>query len=219
MKSAGPNQYIRQLVHVEDTLLGGLIHGLYPAYLNVKETAPAEPAQPPHAPLSVNALDVCIYSRAMRTQAGDVVMVATTRLYDKRRQSCFNGLPVRRFGHISSNVAGSVHTSVVLSALHRLLVACGDLDNFVEEVARLVADLNQSGYQLLAVWRLVIRFVRHKAARLYGETNPIYVFALIFHTFCINAGQDPPFEGRIQRQTFYQGYRAWRQWYEDRLPC
>ena len=32
-----------------------------------------------------------------------------------------------RFGHVSSNVADSVHVAVILSALDRELVACGDL--------------------------------------------------------------------------------------------
>lgn len=54
----GPNRFIRQLVHVGDTLLGGLIKGIYPAYLNLKESPPAEAAVPPHAPCRTNALDI-----------------------------------------------------------------------------------------------------------------------------------------------------------------
>jgi hypothetical protein len=44
----GPNQYITQLVHVNDTLLGGLIKGIYPTYLNLKESEPAAEATGSH---------------------------------------------------------------------------------------------------------------------------------------------------------------------------
>lgn len=70
-------------------------------------------------------------------------MFATTHLYDQSREEYFADLPSRRFGHISSNVSNSVHTSVVMSTMHRLLVACGELGNFVVEVARMIADLQQ----------------------------------------------------------------------------
>jgi hypothetical protein len=70
-------------------------------------------------------------------------MVASTQQYDKRREPCFKGLPVCRFGHVSSNVADSVHNSVVMSALTRSLVARGDFDNFVLEVARMGRGFTQ----------------------------------------------------------------------------
>lgn len=96
---------------------------IYPSYLNLKPAVEAGRT----APLHTHALDVTIVSRPV-VVGGRVLMVATTRLYDKRREAYFLSLPVNVFGHVSSNVADSVHVAVVRSALHRRLVACGDLE-------------------------------------------------------------------------------------------
>jgi hypothetical protein len=119
----GPNKYIRRLVHVTDTLLGGLLKGFYPPYLNLKETKSADADGAPHAPRQCHALDVTIVSKPVTASSGDVVMFASTQHFDKRREPCFSGLPVYGFSHVSSNVADSVHSSVQISALQR----CGGL--------------------------------------------------------------------------------------------
>lgn len=216
----GPNRFIRQLVHVTDSLLGGLIKGIYPDYLNLKESKPAAAGVGPHAPLRVNALDTTIISRPVTTSDGRVVMMATTHLYDKRREPCFVGLTGIRFGHVSSNVANSSHYAVIMSALNRTLVACGDLANFADEVAICVKQLQDSGYKQRKVWCTVKRFVMSiPVAARYGESNPIYVFALIYHAFCILTGGPSPFGQHIVRQYFYEQYRFQRRWWRDRLPC
>jgi hypothetical protein len=180
----GPNKYLNRLVDVTDSVLGGLIKGIYPVYLNLKACKAADEAVPPHAALRCNALDVTIVSRPVpRHDGGGIVMSASTEQYDKRREPCFKGLPVSRFGHVSSNVADSVHNSVVMSALCRHLVACGDLDNFVLGIARMVMDFRRSDYSARKVWRAVKRFVVYRAAWRFGETNAIYVFARIYHVF------------------------------------
>ena len=149
----------------------------------------------------------------------DATMFTSTHLYDKRREPCFMGLPGARFGHVSSNVADSVHTAVVLSALHRCSVNCGDLDNFVLEVARVVKDLSDSKYKTRRVWCTVKRFVMSKAAWRYGETNHMYVLVLIYHELSRLMGLPPPFGCRPPRQHFYRYFRQLRHWYRCRLPC
>lgn len=60
-------------------------------------------------------------------------------------------------------------------------------------VARIVRDLGTSGYKLRRVWMKVKRFVCVTAAWRYGETNPMFVFALIYHQFCVlTRPLDPP---------------------------
>jgi hypothetical protein len=209
----GPNQYIRRLVHVTDTLLGGLIKGIYPTYLNLKESEPAAEAIGCHAPLRMNALDVTVISRPVPTTGGDVVMFSTTHLFDKCRQACFLGVKALTLGHVSSNVASSAHTAVTVSSLHRKLVACGTLSNFADEVAGLVIDAKKSGFNQHKVWCTVKRFVMATAAYRYGETNPMYVFALIYQAFCDKVGLPLPFGDRLVRQRFYKHYRSRRRWY------
>ena len=216
----GPNKFIRRLVHTTDTLLGGLLKGFYPPYLNLKETKSAD-ADGPHAPRQCHALDVTIVSKPVTTSKGDVVMFASTQHYDKRREPCFSGLPVSSFGHVSSNVADSVHSSVQISALQRRVVACGDLDNFVKAVAHMVLELINRGYSSRRVWGTVKRFVM-SAARKYGETNSWYVYACIYHEYCTSDDMAPPFTflpGQPpNRDDFYQkNRRTWHK-YKFALP-
>jgi hypothetical protein len=154
-----------------------------------------------------------------RHDGGGIVMSASTEQYDKRREPCFKGLPVSRFGHVSSNVADSVHNSVVMSALSRHLVACGDLDNFVLEIARIVMDFRKSDYSARKVWRAVKRFVVCRAAWRFGETNAIYVFARIYHDFCLQSGLPPPFRGEPLRPHFHRFWPVMRRQYNAALPC
>lgn len=95
---------------------------------------------------------------------------AHTHTHTYKHKGCFKGLPVCRFGHVSSNVpvADSVHNSVVMSALNRHLITCGDFDNVVLEVvlevARMVVALRKSDYSPRKVRRAVKRFVVYRAA-------------------------------------------------------
>lgn len=47
----------------------------------------------------------------------------------------------------------------------------------------------------------------------------MYVFALIFHFFCILTGQPAPFQVPPVRQEFYNHYTMLRAYYRARLPC
>lgn len=86
--TSGPNQFLQHLLNHKDTILGGLIKGIYPDCLLLKPTVADFWSFP--------TLDIRIMSSIVPHYDDDGVLSATyvtsqTVLYDKRRETCYDG--------------------------------------------------------------------------------------------------------------------------------
>jgi hypothetical protein len=52
-------------------------------------------------------------------------------LYDKRREKCYEGIPIAQYTHVPSNVGENVGISILLGQLHRYRELIQDKDNFI----------------------------------------------------------------------------------------
>ena len=95
---------------------------------------------------------------------------AHTVLYDKRREPCYEHIPVVQYSHVSSAIAASVGRNVLLGQLHRFAGIIMDRDNFVRETARCVAALVARGHAREAMENILRGFCRHRFF-VYGDTH------------------------------------------------
>lgn len=142
--TSGPNPFLRHLLNRRNTILGGLIHGIYPDCLALDQT---------HAGCwSFPTLDIRIVScQVLHAEAAGVVHDATvesyTILYDKRREKCYDGIPIVQYMHVSSSISSNVTNSILLGQLHRFreLIMCRQ--NYVLESALLLWRMVKRGYK------------------------------------------------------------------------
>jgi hypothetical protein len=188
---SGPNRVIHLLMYHRQTLLGGLIKGIYPNHLSLKVASPASVAPVPlhivntqvQAPTECHALDTTIVSRLHKLQYRDGslqdIVQSHTTLYDKRREPCYAGLPLNRFTHVSSNIRASTSYAVLASQLHRCMVACQLLGDFAVAAGTVIWELEHTAqYNRKRLWHKAQQFIYLTAAHHYGETNPLYVLAV-----------------------------------------
>jgi hypothetical protein len=98
-------------------------------------------------------------------------------LYDKRREKCYDGIPIAQFTHVSSNVGESVGSSIILGQLHRFRELIQVRDNFVYECGLLLAKMQNRGYQIRKLKNKLLHFLRrHPDLCGFGAVNhwPIY---------------------------------------------
>jgi len=222
---SGPNQCLDQLLYTNQTLLGGLVHGVYPDYLHLTDSNPRPmdvDGQLPTAPTSCDMLDTTINVVPVQVPAVGTIVRAYTTLYDKRSKPCFAGLPKGGVVDISSSTTTKVAYSVIPSKLARFAVVCGTLQDFVNQCVTLLCELVHKHYSWPKSWALVRRFVGHGASTTYGETNAFYVLALIKYGVGVELGKitnslPPP------RSHFYAMYRrckhAYKRWLRLALSC
>lgn len=105
----------------------GLPAGHVP-FLDVLLVPQIRPTPPP-----LDALQACFSMRIV------------TRLYGKRVQPLFARVRLTRFIHASSNVAEQSRCGLLAGQFHRLRRIVTDFDNFVEDIAHIIANLARSG--------------------------------------------------------------------------
>jgi hypothetical protein len=150
--TCGHNSYISQLLYYNDRLMGGRVRGIYPGCAAEKQPAAGEflvlEHTPGRSPWSFCTLDVGIVSSAKRvaTPAGATWLVTSaTRLYDKRMQSCYDGIPIVRYTHISSAISPFAGYNILVSQLHRFQSLITQRSSFVLEVAKLLVRMETRG--------------------------------------------------------------------------
>jgi hypothetical protein len=152
--TSAPNKYLAQLLYTDQTLMGGLIKGMYPRQFLSLDMTPADPYNFP-------TLDVRIvshFNKVGNAEMGfDDVLRSCTQLYDKRREDCYAGIPIVQYQHVSSTV--SVHTgyNILIGQLHRFRTLISVRGNYVMEAAKLVKRMVHRGYKRT----LVMRKLRH----------------------------------------------------------
>jgi hypothetical protein len=96
-------------------------------------------------------LDVEIVSKAqlVATPAGGTWLVTSaTRLYDKRMQPCYDGIPIVRYTHISSATSPFAGYNILVSQLHRFQALITTRSSFVLETAKLLVRMEARGYNM-----------------------------------------------------------------------
>jgi hypothetical protein len=95
----------------------------------------------------------------------------------KRREKCYDGIPIAQYTNVSSNVGENVGTGILLGQLHRFRELIQDKDNFVYECGLLLARMQCCGYPAKKLQGKLLRFLRrHPDMFGFGCLNhwPIY---------------------------------------------
>lgn len=161
--TSGPNPFTASLLYETQTLMGGLLHGIYPGQFLVLDPTPGDGA------FSFSTLDVRIVTEILSVEAADStleqVVKSHTLLFDKRRLPCYSNIPIVQYTHVASTL--SVHSgyNILIGQLHRFRELITVRSNYVLEVARLLKCMQGRGYQL----SLLRRKLRHHI-QLYPDT-------------------------------------------------
>jgi hypothetical protein len=96
--TSGPNRFLDNLWYDCDSILGGLVKGIYPGGADglTLEHVPGEPFAYPT--LVRITTDVDEYDGVQ----------SYTELYDKRREPCYRGISMVHYVHVSSGVSARV---------------------------------------------------------------------------------------------------------------
>jgi hypothetical protein len=159
--TSGPNRFLDKLWYDCDSILGGLIKGIYPGGEDglTLEIVPGDP-------LAYPTLDVCITTDV--DEHGRVQ--SYTELYDKRRQPCYKGIHMVPYVHVSSAVSARVGPNILRGQLHRFSRIIMRRSNFIQESANCVMALLERGYHHRVVFRVLRRFL-HDHYYLYGDSS------------------------------------------------
>ena len=170
--TSGPNRLLKRLLYTNQSLMGGMITGIYPQQFLTLEPTSAHPCRFP-------TLDVCIESRAYPCPdhpTKDVVVRSTTRLYVKRQQACYAGIPIVRYTHVASTLSAQSGYNIVVSQLHRYRELIWVRGNYVMEVAKLVRRLQLRGYKVAILWGKLKKHLRQYYCRGHAAYNTRLVF-------------------------------------------
>jgi hypothetical protein len=141
--TAACNPFLKYLLYTNNSILGGLIQGIYPHGALVLEPTRADMWAFP-------TLDIRIVSRAqwvLEERDGRYYKCVRSHsiLYDKRREKCYDGIPIAQYTHVSSDVGESVGSSIILGQLHRFRELIQVRDDFVYECGLLLAKMQNRG--------------------------------------------------------------------------
>lgn len=124
--TSGPNRLLKFLWYHAQSILGDAVTGIYPG------PPVLELAMVPGDPWAYPTLDVGIVSSLDPTTGA---VHSTTHLYGKRREPCYEDIPIVRFIHVASAVSALVGPNVLLGQLHRFSRVILDRGNLMMEVA------------------------------------------------------------------------------------
>lgn len=175
--TAGPNQFLKYLLYTENTILGGLIHGIYP-HGNLE-------LEPTGADMwSFPTLDIRIISkrRMVRdelTSTSFSSVFSYSVLYDIRREKCYEGIPIAQYTHVSSEVGQNVGSSILMGQMHRFRELIMDKEVFSQECALLLLRMQNRGYNRTGLSKKLERFVK-RYPDMFGQHHhlPLYVWKL-----------------------------------------
>ena len=133
-----------------------------------------DPSEPAPA-RSVSFLDLEIFQ--------DRELGLSHRLFDKRRERAYRGIPIVRMPHRLSVMPDRFKFGIVQSQIIRFRNLCVRSEDFVLEVARLLAILHQNkGYSLYRLLRLSQRSLR-RFPSLYGARSSTGIFIRVKSQF------------------------------------
>ena len=155
-------RYLDDLFSANSRLFAGLRYDIYPQQFLVLDPSEPAPAR------TVHFLDLEVFQ--------DPHFGLSHRLFDKRREECYHSIPLVRFPHRLSVMPARFRFNIVQSQIHRFRILCLRSDDFVLEVARLIAILHQNkGYSLYRLMKLTRRSLDRTPA-IYGARSSYGVF-------------------------------------------
>lgn len=154
--TCGPNQFLPYLLNRSHTILGGCIRGIYPDCLLLKRTEADMWSFP--------TLDIRIVSST--EQQADVhghintFVTSNTVLYDKRREDCYDGIPVVQYSHVSSSLSARTTSGMLMGQLHRYKALIMLRGHYVLECALLLHRLIARGHHHRILFARLKRHLR-----------------------------------------------------------
>jgi hypothetical protein len=112
------------------------------------------------------------------------LVTSATRLYDKRMQSCYDGIPIVRYTHISSVISPFAGYNILVSQLHRfqaLITPSVERSSFVMETAKLLVRMEARGYNMGVLRKKLHRHV-HRYYYFVGGMSPVQLLTDIWNT-------------------------------------
>jgi len=103
------------------------------------------------------------------------VVYSSVGLYDKRREPCYQRIPIAQYLHVSSALSSRTGPNVLLGQLHRFTSIIMDRDNFLTETARAVRGLLDRGFHHAPLFKVLKRFL-HVRFYWYGDNHGEPVF-------------------------------------------
>lgn len=188
--TSAPNPFTKRLLYcfvpdkaiAEYSLMGGLIKGIYPGQFLELEATPGD------SMYLFSTLDVQIETRkhSITTETGDVesVVQSFTKLYDKRRNACYRGIPIVQYTHVASTLSIHCGYNILIGQLHRFRELIMLRDNYILEVARLVRRMQNRGYRKSILFKKLQHHLRlypdtygdRSAHRLLNDIKHMYDF-------------------------------------------
>lgn len=163
--TSGPNCLLHDLLYTSDTILAGLVHGVYP-----KQYLQLEPTVDNMCRFPTLDLRICSWARPdlsanARTSGG--IVQTLTRLYDKRTEACYAKIDIVRYTLVNSTL--SVHSgyNILLSQLHRFKELIMDRRDYILQVAKLLLRMQARGY--------LLSFLRSKLKTYYARDFDLLV--------------------------------------------
>jgi len=173
--TSGPNPFTSRLLYTNQSLMGGLIHGLYPGqFLELEETKGDDLYH-------FSTLDVNIVT-TIQLVCDSVglplrrVVHSHTRLFDKRKKACYASLPIVQYTNVSSTLSASSGYNILLSQLFRYRELITHKGNYVLEVAKLIKRMQCAGYK----GSILFRKLKHHL-KLHPYTYGDHNFRLLFY--------------------------------------
>lgn len=170
--TVGPNPYFEHLLYTNQYVLGGKIHGIYPAQFLTLEKQTGTPTNCP-------ALDLRILTEERpKNNQYPGTAYSFTVLFDKRRKSCFDDIPIVRYTHVTSCLTVKQSYNILrgrLMHLHRINTV--QLP-YLRDIARTVHYMMLSGYSLHTCLLQVKQFLTHYPDAC-GDSSWEHVFTLV----------------------------------------
>ena len=85
-----------------------------------------------------------------------------SKLYDKKIELVAKGLKLNKFPDPESKLSMRCKYGVITSQMHRYMVACSDVGDFMQPAVKLCADYVAKGYKWNKIKYYFDRFVRNK---------------------------------------------------------
>lgn len=162
------NPLFQSLMHVNQSIAGGCITGVYPVATPIKAQG--------HPIDRVPYLDILkVYTYNWVTST----VQCTTRLYDKRRERCYEGIHVVQYTPLSAGLAQSCLYNIFTGQLHRYQRRIMDEANFRQEAAKLLHKLVALGYQQPELLRRLRRHLGRFGPQFYPHIAPHRQYKLI----------------------------------------
>jgi hypothetical protein len=156
--TAACNPFLEHLLYQNQHILGGLIRGIYPHGSLVLDPTNADMWSFPTLDIrSISTPRMCVDKT---TGLAYRYVHSHSVLYDKRREKCYDGIPIAQYTHVSSTVSENVDRSIIMGQLHCFRELIQDRQAFIQVCALQVFKLVSAGHperKMLAKFKFFLK--------------------------------------------------------------